>query len=77
MRHWIRLYNLPEETTEDMLETWVQDVANVSGKSMLAKKEGTFVGWCWLCFENKQDADTAIGAINGNMFKNNAIIAVK
>ena len=58
------MYNLPEETTQVLLETWVQDVANVSGKAMLAKKEGKVTGWCWLCFENKQDADAAIGAIN-------------
>ena len=75
-RHFIRVFNLPRDTTEITLATLIKDVANVDGKVLLAKVKGEVVGWCWVCFESKGDADYARENLNGYVWNDTMLYCI-
>lgn len=74
-RFCLRLFNLPEDTTEKEIETLLAEFTPIK-KVWLAVRDGECAGFAWVEFYNEDDMNVSREQLNGFIWKSRLLYAI-
>lgn len=77
MRHIFRVYNLPEDTTQDSLQGLLENWTTVKNIWVAKDQHHVCQGWAWIEFHTEEDKQLIKSYLNGMTWRGQTLFVLE